>query len=159
MAAHVANINDSETHSDEDESDGGLDDLLGISSLDCASESEEDEAPLFARRDADLGALLDADRYFAVVDGAVDADALASALEDLEAVHVRQLVVHQDNIKRLSRGEVERVRTQGLGHQLVSRALEHTLDGAQDQRVVVYHQDAGHGVLSGRRCRVAYRLG
>ncbi|KAK7232121.1 hypothetical protein SO694_000313102 [Aureococcus anophagefferens] len=66
MAAHVANINDSETHSDEDESDGGLDDLLGIGSLDCASESEEDEAPLFARRDADLGALLDADRYFAV---------------------------------------------------------------------------------------------
>jgi hypothetical protein len=90
MAAHVANLNDSETHSDEDESDGGLDDLLGIGSLDCASESEEDEAPLFARRDADLGALLDADRYFAVVDGAVDAAALASALEDLEAVDFTQ---------------------------------------------------------------------
>ncbi|KAH8054264.1 hypothetical protein JL722_8997 [Aureococcus anophagefferens] len=85
MAAHVANINDSETHSDEDESDGGLDDLLGIGSLDCASESEEDEAPLFARRDADLGALLDADRYFAVVDGAVDA---ASARRVADALPV-----------------------------------------------------------------------
>ena len=88
MATHIANAHGSET--DEDESDGGLDDLLGIGSLDCASESEEDEAPLFARRDADLGALLDADRYFAVVDGAVDASALASALEDLEAVDFAQ---------------------------------------------------------------------
>ena len=56
MATHIANAHGSET--DEDESDGGLDDLLGIGSLDCASESEEDEAPLFARRDADLGACL-----------------------------------------------------------------------------------------------------
>ena len=46
MAAQIANAHGSETHSDEDESDGGLDDLLGISSLDCASESEEDGCPI-----------------------------------------------------------------------------------------------------------------